>query len=67
MHFAKILLACVGLALLVGANQRPVSAGAASPKLIADGSEPFPPKPVLVADGSEPFPPRPPLTLMVAA
>jgi hypothetical protein len=67
MRFVKILFVCFGLVLLVGATQRPVGAGAANPKLIADGSEPFPPKPVLVADGSEPFPPKPSLALMVAA
>jgi hypothetical protein len=61
MHFTKILLVCFGLVLLAGlsANQGSVAAVVANPKLVADGSEPFPPKPVLVADGSEPFPPKP--------
>jgi hypothetical protein len=64
MRFTKILLVCLGLALLASSrgNQGP-AASTANPLLkaavFADGGEPLP-RPPLVADGGEPLP-RPPL------
>jgi hypothetical protein len=65
MRFAKILLVCLGLVLLVG-SQVNGSLGATDVTnrllgiIIADGTEP-PPIPPLTADGTEP-PPIPPVT-----
>ena len=65
MRFTKILLVCLGLALIVGLDGTHswTAAGSANPQIkvtiFADGGEPLP-RPPLAADGGEPLP-RPPL------
>jgi hypothetical protein len=64
MRFAKILLVCLGSALLVGmsTNHRSLAGSTLkplrTPLIIADGGDPLP-RPPLVADGGDPLP-RPP-------
>jgi len=71
MRFTKILLVCLGLALIADlrGNHSRTAAGSANPQLKAtifgDGGEPLP-RPPLAADGGEPLP-RPPLANGLAA
>ena len=61
MRFTKILLVCLGLALIAGLDgtQSRTATGSANQRIkttiLADGGEPLP-RPPLAVDGGEPFP-----------